>query len=296
MPAFPTNRQHCAYQYLLGLLTVLEEGMDKKKPLPPSQPMSLLEQKLAVYSSAHYPDLFDMFSVVTETLYICCKCGKFRRSFAYSKGLDVSIPKNYIVLTEENCVSFGESNFSNAELWQRYDNPGDNLASSFAASLLHIYSTHSADLQRSLVPFYPQNITLEDCIGYTTRATLMTAENMLNCTKCGRDTQHFSVSFLRHIGSVLVVHFQRFDETTQGKSYTKVGFSDELDMSKYIQNGGKYTLKAVIRHSGTLIGGHYTAQIKRNGCWYSVDDSVVRRLKTGFSVSSAYILYYEQVK
>jgi len=290
MPAFPANTQYCAYQYFLGLLTALDKEAEPQSLLPANS-ASLLQLQLAKHRKSKIGGLFDLFSVVTESLFICRECQSSRRSFQFGRGLQVSIPRKWTVM-EGNIVNFGESNFSQEELWQSYSELTDNGIYTFSNQLIQLYSSREAELQCQIAA-NGQDISLEDCMRFSTCATLMTAENMLNCRGCKRNTQHFKVSFIRHIGSVLVIHFQRFDEITQGKLYAKVRLPEELDMGKYGGNLGKYRLKAVIYHSGTMKGGHYTAQIRLDGELYSVDDSVVRRPKQGFSATNAYILYYE---
>lgn len=290
MPSFPLQKQYCAYAYFQGLLTVLD-----KEAEPPSFPLlncqSLLEKQVQRFRNGRIAGLFDLFAVVAESLWICSVCGGSRRSFQFSRGLDVAIPRKWSGENGE-IVNFGEGNFYKEEMWQSYSAPADSEAALFSATLVQLYSSNAAYLQCDIAA-QAQNITLEDCLQYTTRATLMTAENRLICLCCGQNSQHFKVTFIRHIGSVLVIHFQRFDEQTQGKLYAKVRFPEVLEMGKYVRNSGKYRLKAVIRHNGTLEGGHYTAQIRLNRVWYSVDDSVVRRPKQGFAVTNAYILFYE---
>ena len=61
---------------------------------------------------------------------------------------------------------------------------------------------------------------------------------------------------------------------------------------------GRYALKAVVCHSGSLSFGHYTAFVSRtvNGeqQWYDVSDSDVRKASLSEVLKSqAYILLYE---
>lgn len=78
--------------------------------------------------------------------------------------------------------------------------------------------------------------------------------------------------------------------------------ADNLDLSPYCSLSARkqphkpvYSLIAVSNHSGSMGGGHYTAQCKSaiNSKWYDCNDSTVRE-DTGASgpSSSAYVLFY----
>jgi len=59
-----------------------------------------------------------------------------------------------------------------------------------------------------------------------------------------------------------------------------------------------YDLFAVVLHTGTLNGGHYTAVAKNNNTWYEFNDSQVIQIakhETNKIVSgNAYILFYQK--
>ena len=64
------------------------------------------------------------------------------------------------------------------------------------------------------------------------------------------------------------------------------------------KNTFKYNLKGYSNHSGSLNGGHYTADclcIVDNKTWYHFDDSSVsRNTNNKIDMSNAYILMYEK--
>lgn len=61
----------------------------------------------------------------------------------------------------------------------------------------------------------------------------------------------------------------------------------------------EYSLYGIVRHYGTLDGGHYISEVKKNGTWVKFDDDKVKVSDTmgkkGESDGSAYILFYEKV-
>lgn len=78
--------------------------------------------------------------------------------------------------------------------------------------------------------------------------------------------------------------------------------ADNLDLSPYCSMAARkqpqkpvYSLVAVSNHSGSMGGGHYTAQCKSamNNKWYDCNDSIIRE-DTGASgpSGSAYVLFY----
>ena len=80
--------------------------------------------------------------------------------------------------------------------------------------------------------------------------------------------------------------------------------ADKLDLSPYCSTAAKkqaqkpvYNLTAVTNHSGSMAGGHYTAQCKSalDDKWYDCNDSSVRedRGVEGPS-SSAYVLFFRR--
>ena len=80
--------------------------------------------------------------------------------------------------------------------------------------------------------------------------------------------------------------------------------ADKLDLSPYCSALARkqsrkpvYNLSAVTNHSGSMAGGHYTAQCRSvlDDDWYDCNDSSVRPDKyvEGPS-SSAYVLFYRQ--
>lgn len=80
--------------------------------------------------------------------------------------------------------------------------------------------------------------------------------------------------------------------------------ADKLDLSSYCSEAARkqarppvYKLSAVTNHSGSLAGGHYTAQCRSvlDDKWYNCNDSSVGEDKCieGPS-SSAYVLFYRQ--
>jgi ubiquitin C-terminal hydrolase len=101
---------------------------------------------------------------------------------------------------------------------------------------------------------------------------------------------------------VLVLDFKRFNNSLR-KNQVLIEFPLEgLDLKKYVIGYNKdsyvYDLYGVCNHSGSVMGGHYTAYIKNpNGKWYLYNDVRVSEVEEKEVVSpKAYCLFYRKVK
>ncbi|CAD8067833.1 unnamed protein product [Paramecium sonneborni] len=129
------------------------------------------------------------------------------------------------------------------------------------------------------------------------------------CSKCKKHQKvkrKFTIWRLPHI---LMFHIKRFEfrRFSSDKLNHRVIFPLELDMREFVKDSldqsvknCQYFLCGIVNHSGTLYGGHYTADSKNpfNQKWYRYNDSDVReidikqqRYDTDGS-SSPYILFY----
>ena len=101
---------------------------------------------------------------------------------------------------------------------------------------------------------------------------------------------------------ILMITLKRFD----GFRYKNECFIEfpmhNLNLKKYLvancdenELNFMYDLYAVVRHSGSLHGGHYTAACKQQNKWYSFDDSIVKEIgEVSVNSASAYILFYKK--
>jgi ubiquitin carboxyl-terminal hydrolase 8 len=104
---------------------------------------------------------------------------------------------------------------------------------------------------------------------------------------------------------VLIIDLKRFIVSgNRLNKYTgNIVFSprEHLDLSKYIVGYNpasyKYELYGVCNHMGGLMGGHYTAYIKKpSGQWWHFNDAHVSQMREEDVCSpSAYCLFYRQV-
>jgi len=101
--------------------------------------------------------------------------------------------------------------------------------------------------------------------------------------------------------SILVLDIKRFNYKNQ-KNQILIDFPlENLNLSKYVIGYNKenyiYDLYAVCNHSGSVLGGHYTAFIKNaNNKWYHFNDSIVSEIgmKEQIITPKAYCFFYRK--
>jgi ubiquitin C-terminal hydrolase len=100
----------------------------------------------------------------------------------------------------------------------------------------------------------------------------------------------------------LIIHLKRFG--LRGHVVTRdnsaVIVPDVIDLTPFFKDSQAspvhFQLKAIINHSGTLRGGHYTAFGKRGERWLSFNDEKVTEMDPPKDGSPApYLLFYTRV-
>ncbi len=127
------------------------------------------------------------------------------------------------------------------------------------------------------------------------------------CDICN-NTHFLKKTMLWRPGMTLFIQLKRFDNLSNGKTWKNdlnVEIPHELDITDYCDNSMKtnstvnykYKLKGISNHSGSLRGGHYTADCASlidDEIWHHYNDSTVSLYSTkNIDMSSSYILLYE---
>uniref|UniRef100_A0A4X2K5F8 Ubiquitin carboxyl-terminal hydrolase 2 n=1 Tax=Vombatus ursinus TaxID=29139 RepID=A0A4X2K5F8_VOMUR len=129
--------------------------------------------------------------------------------------------------------------------------------------------------------------------------SLPIAKTCCRCRARKRCTKKFSI---QKFPKILVLHLKRFSESRirTSKLTTFVNFPlRDLDLREFASentNHAVYNLYAVSNHSGTTMGGHYTAYCRSpvTGEWHTFNDSSVTPMSSSQVRSSdAYLLFYE---
>ncbi|XP_062339445.1 ubl carboxyl-terminal hydrolase 18 isoform X1 [Osmerus eperlanus] len=134
--------------------------------------------------------------------------------------------------------------------------------------------------------------SLEDCIKSFFEPEVLRDTEKCYCEQCGMKTcatRGFKIISLPPILCLHLKRFRSYHDYTK-KLQCKVTFPETFDFleivkeetlsQKYVTNGSKYSLCAVIVHIGIARFGHYTAYVHHKGdqSWYYANDSSVRKV------------------
>ncbi|XP_026217330.1 ubl carboxyl-terminal hydrolase 18 [Anabas testudineus] len=156
--------------------------------------------------------------------------------------------------------------------------------------------------------------SLEGCMNSFFEPQDLTGINCCFCPQCGTKTPSKQGFKLLTLPPILCIHLKRFRNS---RGYTQkldceVTFPETFDFletkeafsTHFAQNDCRYTLYAVVVHSGSAMFGHYTAYVRHrmNRAWYHADDSYVhqvswedvQRTYGGRYRETAYILMYRR--
>ncbi|XP_061538015.1 ubiquitin carboxyl-terminal hydrolase 2a isoform X2 [Phycodurus eques] len=144
-------------------------------------------------------------------------------------------------------------------------------------------------------------VSLMDCMRLFTKEDVLDGDEKPTCYKCKarrRCTKKFTI---QKFPKILVLHLKRFSEARRtSKLSTFVNFPlKDLDLREFASENSinaVYNLYAVSNHSGTTMGGHYTAYCRNptSGEWYTFNDSRVTPMSSSQVRSSdGYVLFYE---
>ncbi|XP_053728116.1 ubiquitin carboxyl-terminal hydrolase 2a isoform X2 [Synchiropus splendidus] len=144
-------------------------------------------------------------------------------------------------------------------------------------------------------------VSLMECMRLFTKEDVLDGDEKPTCYRCKarrRCTKKFTI---QKFPKILVLHLKRFSEARRtSKLSTFVNFPmKDLDLREFASENSTnavYNLYAVSNHSGTTMGGHYTAYCRNpnSGEWYTFNDSRVTPMSSSQVRSSdGYVLFYE---
>jgi ubiquitin C-terminal hydrolase len=147
------------------------------------------------------------------------------------------------------------------------------------------------------IPQENKSPTLYNCLDLYVEGE--TIENYFNENTNQRETIKKNIDFWS-FPSVLVIDIKRFNSANQKKQILVDFPLEGLDLSKYIIGYNKdsyiYDLYGVCNHSGSVLGGHYTAFIKNaNGNWYHYNDTNISQVSENQVITQkAYCFFYRK--
>ncbi|KAK1906561.1 Ubl carboxyl-terminal hydrolase 18 [Dissostichus eleginoides] len=154
--------------------------------------------------------------------------------------------------------------------------------------------------------------SLEGCMTSFFEHQELRGINCCFCAKCEKKTPSKKGVKLLSLPRILSVHLKRFRNSNgyTRKLDCRITFPETFDFAETVkeafssdfnQNDCKYTLHAVVVHSGYASSGHYTAYVRHRGnqCWYYADDSHVhqvswKEVQRSYGGITAYMLMYRR--
>jgi ubiquitin carboxyl-terminal hydrolase 4/11/15 len=146
---------------------------------------------------------------------------------------------------------------------------------------------------------------LDACFKSLSEPCTLEERNEWFCPKCQKPVRANAQIDIWSVPDVLIFHLKRFVVRDTGfkKVTSKVAFPEETDLRPYVQGPQKndsllaYKLYASVHHSGTMTGGHYTANIvDPDGKWWTFnDESVYPKATNENGADTAYVLLYRRM-
>ncbi|XP_039941103.1 ubiquitin carboxyl-terminal hydrolase 2 isoform X1 [Hirundo rustica] len=200
------------------------------------------------------------------------------------------------------------------QMWRRYQEREDSRISDLFVGQLKssLTCTECGYCSTAFDPFWDLSlpipkksygeVTLMDCLRLFTKEDVLDGDEKPTCCRCKARTRCTKKFSIQKFPKILVLHLKRFSEARirSSKLTTFVNFPlKDLDLREFASqscNHAVYNLYAVSNHSGTTMGGHYTAYCKSpvSSEWHTFNDSRVTPMSSSHVRSSdAYLLFYE---
>lgn len=160
-------------------------------------------------------------------------------------------------------------------------------------------STNSGETLLSSVPV-PS--TLDDCLERFTRPENLGIEHKIKCSKCHSYQESTKRLTVKKLPIVVCFHLKRFEHSLRSRKISNfIQFSPELDMTPFMarnssSSDNRYSLFAVVNHSGSLFNGHYTCYVRQQqDQWFKCDDAwITKATLEEVLASEAYLLFYHK--
>ena len=148
-----------------------------------------------------------------------------------------------------------------------------------------------------------QNPTLTECFNLYIEDEKMCDENAWYNDKTKQKEDVIKTIEFWSLPNILIIALKRFNKLTLRKNNCLVDIPlTTLDLSKYVIGYQKesyfYELYGICNHSGNVMGGHYTANIKTQNGWYHFNDRFVTKITDQSKIISpmAYCLFFRKKK
>jgi ubiquitin C-terminal hydrolase len=151
------------------------------------------------------------------------------------------------------------------------------------------------------IPANNRQPSLLDCFDLYVEGEILDGDNRVTNEKTGEKVTVNKNIMFWSFPTILVIDIKRFNAMNK-KNQVLVDFPlENLNLSKYVIGYNKdsyvYDLYAVCNHSGSVLGGHYTAFVKNaNGKWYHYNDTNVSEVGIANQIITpkAYCFFYRK--
>jgi ubiquitin C-terminal hydrolase len=151
------------------------------------------------------------------------------------------------------------------------------------------------------IPRNKKQPTLLDCFDLYVEGEILDGDNRVTNEKTGEKVTVNKNIMFWSFPTILVIDIKRFNAMNK-KNQVLIDFPlENLNLSKYVIGYNKdsyiYDLYAVCNHSGSALGGHYTAFVKNaNGKWYHYNDTNVSQvtIESQIITPKAYCFFYRK--
>jgi ubiquitin carboxyl-terminal hydrolase 8 len=289
-PIFEGNEQHDAQELLAFLLDGLHEDLNRVTKKPYVQDIAVPLGKPHEIAAAeawrnhllrNKSIIVDLFQGQTRSTLACSTCQY--QSVKFEPFMSLSLPLDEAPAFEEEEEEAGVGEGGGEE----------GKAEGGGAGAL-------------------QATSLDQCMASFLKAEELRGEEQWYCPACQQHREAHKKFDLWKLPPILMVHLKRF-KVGEGGACTKIDRTIRFPLKKWelqqqvvgpssASNQCTYDLHAVLRHSGGLTSGHYTAAVhdgydKSDEGWYVLDDAQKRRPVEPAQVvdSSAYCLFFTQM-
>lgn len=146
--------------------------------------------------------------------------------------------------------------------------------------------------------------TLDECLERFTRPENLGSESKIKCAKCKSLQESTKRLTVKKLPIVTCFHLKRFEHSLRSRKISNlIQFSMDLDMTPFMtrsstSSDNRYSLFAVVNHSGSLHNGHYTCYIRQHqDQWFKCDDAwITKATAEEVLTSEGYLLFYHKKK
>jgi len=149
------------------------------------------------------------------------------------------------------------------------------------------------------LPNNVSTLSIIDCLNNYCIVERLDGENAWFNEKTGQKQDIDKGLIFWSLPEVLIIHLKRWDYNGIKDNRLVTTEINNLDLRKYVNGYDSqniYDLYGVCNHSGSSMGGHYTANIKiEDGKWYNFNDTNITKInENNIITNQAYCLFYRK--